>query len=318
MNRKQIAIIGCGRIAPNHVSSLKKIPACEVALVIDVIEERARNMAEKYQIPHYSTTLEAIGENTIDGVVIATPPGTHREVLAHVSQWISHCFCEKPLSTTLHEVEEIGETIKKQGTHLTLGFMLRYSKAFAFVEKLIESSLIGDLRMIRGLHFINTQKMEWWWDPVLSGGIVTESMIHHINLAQALAGGVTEVSVNGIKSPESGLHPFLSLGFQHRSGVLTSLCGGYLPEGAALPPEQFQVVGSQGWASIESIEKVRYCTNTTIEEIVFEGSFGYLEEQAAFVSSLFKEKALPTDYEDAHATHIIVDQVQKRLEEEST
>ena len=53
MSKKvRVGVIGAGYIADSvHLPSLTEIENCEVVAICDLFEEKAKNMAEKYNIP---------------------------------------------------------------------------------------------------------------------------------------------------------------------------------------------------------------------------------------------------------------------------
>ena len=61
MKKIRFAIIGCGRIAPKHAGAIKKNSAAELVMVCDVLSERAKSFAEKYDAiwtTEYSDVLD--------------------------------------------------------------------------------------------------------------------------------------------------------------------------------------------------------------------------------------------------------------------
>lgn len=79
------ALIGCGRIATNHVkavlnNNLEFVAAC------DIKESQIENLLVKHgleketTIKHYNDYKKMIGENQLDLVAIATESGNHAEI----------------------------------------------------------------------------------------------------------------------------------------------------------------------------------------------------------------------------------------------
>ena len=44
-------VIGCGRIAPHHIGAIEQIPEAKLAMVADVVPERAKTFGERYGVP---------------------------------------------------------------------------------------------------------------------------------------------------------------------------------------------------------------------------------------------------------------------------
>ena len=92
--------------------------------------------------------LEAARGDRIDAVVIATPPGLHKDVAIAFLEAGFHVICEKPLTRTLAEAEELAAAVKASGkifvlTHCYAGFpMVRHAR------DLIASGALGEIRMV--------------------------------------------------------------------------------------------------------------------------------------------------------------------------
>jgi predicted dehydrogenase len=92
--------------------------------------------------------LEAARDDRIDAVVIATPPGLHKDVAIAFLEAGFHVICEKPLTRTVAEAEELAAAVKASGkifvlTHCYAGFpMVRHAR------DLVASGALGEIRMV--------------------------------------------------------------------------------------------------------------------------------------------------------------------------
>jgi UDP-N-acetyl-2-amino-2-deoxyglucuronate dehydrogenase len=50
----KIGLIGCGRISKNHFEAIAQQPDAQCIVCYDIIEDRARDAAEKYNIPMWT------------------------------------------------------------------------------------------------------------------------------------------------------------------------------------------------------------------------------------------------------------------------
>ena len=102
----KLGIIGAGVVVANrHSEIIKNIAGIQPVWVYDKSQERAEHLARKFAdcvaLPSLSQTPRA------DAILIATPVGTRAPFwdLAFQNKW--SVFCEKPLSTSLAELETI-------------------------------------------------------------------------------------------------------------------------------------------------------------------------------------------------------------------
>lgn len=78
MSKYKVALVGCGRISKNHFEAIEKLSdRLEITAVCDIVEERAKQYAEKYNVPYYLSHKELISKEKIDIVDICTPSGLH-------------------------------------------------------------------------------------------------------------------------------------------------------------------------------------------------------------------------------------------------
>ena len=75
-----VAVIGCGRIAGHHCSSIKNKKGLNLVAVCDLILDKAKSYGQKYNIPYYKNYHKMFNElNNIDLAVLCTPSGMHYE-----------------------------------------------------------------------------------------------------------------------------------------------------------------------------------------------------------------------------------------------
>ena len=100
MNQKiRFGIIGTNFITDMLLAGAKEDPRFEVMAVCSRTEERAREFAAKYAIPHTFTSLEAMASSKyVDAIYIATPNSTHAPYSILCMNHGKHVLCEKPLA----------------------------------------------------------------------------------------------------------------------------------------------------------------------------------------------------------------------------
>ena len=120
----RIGVIGVGGMGNAHCNSLPNVENCEFVGVADLRLDAAQAVAEKHGIGAFQDYQELFA--LVDGVVIATPPVAHTQVVVDAAKAGVHTFCEKPLSLTLAEADTMIEASDKAGTHLMVGQVLRF------------------------------------------------------------------------------------------------------------------------------------------------------------------------------------------------
>jgi len=144
-----LAQIGCGYWGPNLLRNFSVIPNCRVKYLVDTSEERRTFVRNNFPAIDAIASLETIWQDPkIDGVVIATPAGSHFDLARMALQFGKHVFVEKPLATTVAEVDVLGVLARKLQRVVMAGHTFLYNSAVRYVKGLIDKGDLGDIRYI--------------------------------------------------------------------------------------------------------------------------------------------------------------------------
>jgi predicted dehydrogenase len=86
----RIGVIGTGGMGSAHCNSLPKVENCGFVGVADIRLEAAQAVAKQHQIRAFQDYRELL--EIVDGVVVATPPVAHREVIVAAAAAGVHTF----------------------------------------------------------------------------------------------------------------------------------------------------------------------------------------------------------------------------------
>ena len=107
-NLFRLGIIGTGQIAKMaHVPAALASTKVEITALVDPVVKHAQELADGYGMTSKIATTPAEVLAHVDGVVIATPNHTHRDLAVQCARAKIHCLIEKPLATTVAEAKEI-------------------------------------------------------------------------------------------------------------------------------------------------------------------------------------------------------------------
>jgi len=141
----KIAVIGCGHWGKNLVRNFYELG--NLYCVSDTNSILAQKFAKEYQVP--SMTFEQIiADQSIDGVVIASPAEYHAPLAIKVLESGKHVYVEKPLALELKDAEDIIAAADKAGRQLMVGHLLQYHPAFLKIKDIVKSGKIGRLQYI--------------------------------------------------------------------------------------------------------------------------------------------------------------------------
>jgi predicted dehydrogenase len=186
----------------------------------------------------------------LDGVVIATPPSTHREIALAALETGVGVLCEKPLAITLADCAAISDAANTARGPFQVGFCHRFQPEVEALLGLVHSGSLGDpvLINIAFVHGLTEQGREWITDPAhAGGGVLFDSGSHAIDLFRYLIG-----DIDGIH----GLTGVLAQGPVEDTSVVCLSSGnvlGTISLSWKTPPWQglVEVIGTNGQARVE-------------------------------------------------------------------
>lgn len=142
----KIAVIGCGQWGPNHIRNFHQLPHSTVLRAIDTDEERRRAMAELYPSVEVGARAEdALGDDRVDAVVIATPTDTHYELATAALEAGKHVLCEKPLCETADEGRSLTELARERDRVLMVGHVFLFNPGILRLKELLRTDALGRL-----------------------------------------------------------------------------------------------------------------------------------------------------------------------------
>ncbi|MGH0052404.1 MAG: Gfo/Idh/MocA family protein [Sphaerochaetaceae bacterium] len=199
MKRLTVAIIGLGKISGIYLQNLTEMFKEQVELVgvADLLQERAKEVAETYHIKHYATVEDLLSDDSVELVLNLTTPQSHFTLCKQVLEAGKHVYVEKPLSLTTAEASQLVELAEKK--HLVLGgapdtFL---GSGIQTCRKLIDDGWIG--RPVAASAFMMNHGHESWHpDPEFyyqkGGGPLFDMGPYYITALVNLLGPVKSVT----------------------------------------------------------------------------------------------------------------------------
>lgn len=196
MNKKVIAVIGCGRIAEGaHFPAFAQMDNIRVKYACDIIIEKAERM--KVQYPFIENVIAdyniALNDREVEAVFILTPNFAHYTITMDALRAGKHVFCEKPITVNYALSCEMAEEAEKQGKILNIGVCNRYNKSVEMLEELNRQGRFGNIyhvycsfrsfRSIPGLGGAFTTKEQ------SGGGVLIDWGVHFLDLILYILGG---------------------------------------------------------------------------------------------------------------------------------
>jgi predicted dehydrogenase len=144
-----VAQLGCGYWGPNLARNFASLPSCELRYVADPSAERRAFVHETLPKAIAVETVDAILDDPdVGAVVVATPAASHFALAKQALEAGKHVLVEKPLATSVTEVDELQQCAARRGLIVMAGHTFVYNPAVRYVKTLIDSGDLGDIRYI--------------------------------------------------------------------------------------------------------------------------------------------------------------------------
>ncbi len=194
------AVIGVGFIGTAHVEALRRLNYVEVDAIADdnpQIAEKASQLGVK---KYFSDYKELLSDPDIESVHICTPNVFHYAMAKDALMAGKHVICEKPLTTTRSEAEELLNLARDKGLVHATNFNVRFYPLMHELKYAIEAGDIGNIFSVNGSYlqdwlFFQTD-YNWRLEPELSGQsrAVADIGSHWMDLCEFVTGlEITEV-----------------------------------------------------------------------------------------------------------------------------
>lgn len=201
------ALIGCGRIATNHIKAALN-NKLEIVAVCDLLPEQMENVLAKNGIQNDTTIARytdykvMIEETKPQFVSIATESGSHAEIAIYCIEHGIHVVIEKPMAMSLDDADKIIEMSEKHHVKVAVSHQNRFNVAVQETRKALEAGRFGKLshgaihvRWNRGKSYYDQAPWRGTWAE--DGGCLMNQCIHGIDLLRWMFGGEV-VSVYGV------------------------------------------------------------------------------------------------------------------------
>jgi predicted dehydrogenase len=143
----RIGVIGVGFGARVHIPAYQK-EGISVVAVCASREERAREAAQRFEIPHpFTDYRQMLRMDGLDAVAVAGPQGMHHEMTMAALAAGKHVICEKPFSDRLDDSRDMWQAAERAGVTAMIAHEFRFSPARARVKELLDEGYLGRLHM---------------------------------------------------------------------------------------------------------------------------------------------------------------------------
>jgi len=177
----KVGIIGSQFQADIHAASFQIAPdEAEVVAVASPTPGNAAALARRYGIPRVFTDYrEMLKERDIEMVTLATPNSLHAPMTIDCARAGKHVVCEKPLSMTIEEADEMVDVCKREGVLFMYAEELFFTPKYVKAKEMADNGAFGKVYLVKQSEKHFGPHSAWFWDVDRSGGGVLMDMGCH-------------------------------------------------------------------------------------------------------------------------------------------
>lgn len=265
----RLAMVGVGDVAQrDYLPELWRLrDRVELTVACSRGVDRARNVADRYAIPRWTTSYEeAVTADDVDAVLNLTPFSSHVEVTLAALAARKHVYSEKPLALTSDDARAIGEEAERRGCVVVAAPCVLLFPQVRRAQEILASGELGPVFSTRGHGLGGVPPwVGYLSDPspyfARDGGPLRDMAVYPLHALTGLLGPVREVTAMSARTRES---------FVVREGPLT---------GASVPveaPDNWHLVLRLEDGTLASVEANNCASGALAPELELRGERGTL------------------------------------------
>jgi predicted dehydrogenase len=208
-------LVGCGSLALRgplpHLSLPDAQQKVRLAAVVDTVAERARQVAQRFQVPAWFTSIEEMLDSLdLDLVLVLTPIPLHFANAMAAIRKGKHVYVQKAMTTTLAEADQLLAAAQQAGVKLAAAPGFELFPTTAQMREIVNSGSLGKIAVgftytlgfghenepiRKGTGALAEINPTWYYRP--GAGPLPDVTVYSLQLATSVLGSVRRVTALG-------------------------------------------------------------------------------------------------------------------------
>ena len=181
---------GSGRVSHQAGQDLQFVTGSRLVVAGSRRLDAAQRLASAHRgCVAVDSLAQLIDHPDVSAVYIATPDACHRDDVLAVMASGKAVLCEKPLATSLSDVQVLVAAASRQQSFLMEAMWTRFLPAILDVKRVVEAGEIGDIRYMQGRFSYGDVRRGHQGYPTLAQSLLYDRGIYLVALAQWLKPG---------------------------------------------------------------------------------------------------------------------------------
>ncbi|MFE5407670.1 Gfo/Idh/MocA family protein [Microbacterium sp. NPDC056569] len=341
--RVRLGVVGVGKMGLSHLSIARALHDVDVVGVCDSTDYVLDVLGKYTGVHTFGSVERMLDEAQPDAVLIATPTGSHADLVGSALDHGMHVFCEKPLTLRADESRDLAQRAADRGLVAQVGYHNRFIATFREVKRLLDADAIGRpghiLAEAYGPVVLKQKGSTWRSRRETGGGCLYDYAAHPIDLVNWYAGtpeGVRGSVLHRIFSAETDDEVYST--FLYGDGLTAHISVNWSDDSYRKMSTSVTVSGSRGriYADRQEIRvylrdgvepptgyhpgwNVRYTTELTPAVSFYLRGEEYTAQLESFVDAVHAHEhhARQNSFDSAAATDAILDAIVRDAEHSS-
>lgn len=190
------ALIGCGRISPNHIAAAQN-NKLNITAICDIVPDNMQDKMLKFKlsdmVKQYTDYKEMIDEAKPELVAVCTESGKHAEIALYCIEHGCNCIIEKPIALSIQDADAIINAAIKHHVKVSACHQNRFNRSVQIIREAVDMHRFG--RMFYGTAHIRWCRDHEYYDRAAwrgtwkqDGGALMNQCIHNIDLLRWMMG----------------------------------------------------------------------------------------------------------------------------------
>jgi 2-hydroxy-4-carboxymuconate semialdehyde hemiacetal dehydrogenase len=223
----KVCLAGQGAFGIKHLEAMAKIPGVEVISLVGSNAESAREVAQQWRIPHWTSNLaESLAQPGLQAVILSTPTQLHAEQGEQCMRAGKHVMIEIPMADSLADSERLVRVQRETGVIAMAGHTRRFNPSHQWIHKRILAGELKVLQMDVQTYFFRRTNLNALGKPrSWTDHLLWHHACHTVDLFAYQTGETISecFALQGPKSPTLGIAMDMCIGLKVPSGAICTL-----------------------------------------------------------------------------------------------
>jgi len=223
----KVGLAGHGAFGIKHLEAMANIPGIEVVTLVGSNKNSAREVAQKWNIPHFTDDLaESLAQPGLEAMILTTPTQIHAAQGEQCMRAGKHVMIEIPMADSLADSERLVRVQRETGVIAMAGHTRRFNPSHQWVHKrIVEGGLTIQQMDVQTYFFRRTNTNALGQPRSWTDHLLWHHACHTVDLFQYQTGQTVSqcFALQGPKHPVLGIAMDMSIGLKVPSGAICTL-----------------------------------------------------------------------------------------------